>query len=72
MKDVIREFAKDSDLDWHRHWNDDEMASINRLERFADLIIKECIALVDNAVAHRIPASEYTDIINDHFNREKE
>ena len=69
MKDVIREFAKDSDLDWHRHWNEDES---NRLERFADLIIKECIALVDNAVAHRIPASEYTDIINYHFNREKE
>jgi hypothetical protein len=64
MKDVIREFAKDSDLDWHVHWNDDES---NRLERFADLIIKECIALVDNAVVHRVPASEYVSLIKEHF-----
>lgn len=40
-------------------------------ERFADLIIKECIALVDDAVVHRVPASEYTGIINNHFNEKK-
>jgi hypothetical protein len=64
MSNIIRDFAKDSELDWHKHWNDDES---NRLKRFADLIIKECIALVDNAVMHRIPASEYTEIISQHF-----
>lgn len=63
MKDVIRDFAKDAELDWHRHWDDES----NRLERFADLIIKECIALVDSAVTHRVPASEYTSMIRQHF-----
>ena len=31
----IRDLAKDCDLDWHRHWNDDNS---NRLEKFAELI----------------------------------
>ena len=39
MNELIRELAKESDLDWHRHWNDDES---NRLEKFAELIVKEC------------------------------
>lgn len=68
MKSIVREFARDADLDWHRHWYDSES---NRLEIFADMIIKECIALVDDAVVHRVPASEYADIINDHFNEKK-
>jgi hypothetical protein len=32
--DIIR-MAREADLDWHKHWNDDES---NRLERFANLI----------------------------------
>ena len=40
MNELIRELAKESDLDWHRHWNDDES---NRLEKFAQLIVRECV-----------------------------
>jgi hypothetical protein len=35
MNERIRDLAKDCDLDWHRHWNDDNS---NRLEKFAELI----------------------------------
>jgi hypothetical protein len=34
MKTII-EMAREADIDWHRHWNDDES---NRLERFAELV----------------------------------
>ncbi len=40
MNERIRELAKESDLDWHKHWNDDES---NRLEKFAELIVRECV-----------------------------
>jgi hypothetical protein len=33
-EDIIR-MAREADIDWHRHWNDDES---NRLERFAALV----------------------------------
>ena len=33
-EDIIR-MAREADLDWHKHWNDDES---NRLERFANLV----------------------------------
>jgi len=33
--DIIR-MAREADIDWHRHWNDDES---NRLERFAALVV---------------------------------
>ena len=46
MNERIRELAKDSDLDWHKHWNDDES---NRLQKFAELIIKECAKVVGEA-----------------------
>ncbi len=34
QEDMIR-MAREADIDWHRHWNDDES---NRLERFAALV----------------------------------
>ena len=46
MNERIRELAKESDLDWHRHWNDDES---NRLEKFAELLVRECISTIENA-----------------------
>lgn len=38
MNERIRELAKQANLDWHKHWNDDES---NRLEKFAELIAAE-------------------------------
>jgi hypothetical protein len=32
--DALR-MAREADIDWHRHWNDDEL---NRLEAFAALV----------------------------------
>ena len=43
MNERIRELSKDADLDWHKHWNDDET---NRLQQFAELIVRECVDIV--------------------------
>jgi hypothetical protein len=34
QEDMIA-MAREADIDWHRHWNDDES---NRLEAFAELV----------------------------------
>jgi len=39
MNEKIREIAKDADLDSHKFWDGEE----NRLEKFAELIVRECI-----------------------------
>jgi hypothetical protein len=36
-------------------------------EKFAELIIEDCICVVDGAVHHRLPASSYVDLIREHF-----
>jgi hypothetical protein len=35
--------------------------------KFAELIIEDCICVVDSAVHHRLPASSYVDVIREHF-----
>lgn len=44
MNERIRELAKSSDINIDNFWNDDY--SNNRLEKFAELIIQDCIAQV--------------------------
>jgi hypothetical protein len=34
-RDDIMKLAREADLDWHKHWDDDES---NRLERFAVIV----------------------------------
>jgi hypothetical protein len=36
--------AREADLDWHKHWGDDES---NRLERFAALVAAHTLANID-------------------------
>ena len=36
-------------------------------EKFAELIVQECIGIVSDAVDHREPASTYVDKIKQHF-----
>jgi len=36
-------------------------------EKFAELIVKECVGIVADAVDHREPASTYVDKIKKHF-----
>ena len=37
------------------------------LEKFAELIVKECVTIVTDAVDHREPASTYASKIQQHF-----
>jgi hypothetical protein len=45
--DIIR-MAREADIDWHKHWDDEE----NRLERFATLVAaaerEACAKLVED------------------------
>ena len=36
-------------------------------EKFAELIVKECAGIVEDAVTHREPASTYVNKIKEHF-----
>ena len=40
-------------------------------QKFAELIVAECADIVGSAVAHREPASTYTDKIKQHFGVEE-
>jgi hypothetical protein len=52
QEDIIR-MAREADIDWHRHWNDDES---NRLERFAALVAaaerEECAKVCEEEICH--------------------
>ena len=37
------------------------------IKKFAELIVKECVNIVTDAVDHREPASTYADKIREHF-----
>ena len=41
------------------------------IEKFAELIVRECVDIVDNAVTHREPASTYVNKIKEHFGVEE-
>ena len=41
------------------------------LEKFAELIVQECVGIVTDAVDHREPASTYADKIRQHFGVEE-
>lgn len=46
----------------------DEVEGFNiRLDKFAELIVRECAGVVQNAVDHREPANTYVDKIKQHF-----
>jgi len=41
------------------------------MEKFAELIVQECVGIVEDAVDHREPASTYVGKIKEHFGVEK-
>jgi len=53
QEDIIR-MAREADIDWHRHWNDDES---NRLEAFANLVAaqRQWVGLTDEEENALIP-----------------
>jgi hypothetical protein len=71
MNERIRELA---DKIWEeKYWtnpNTDKLLSA-QLNRFAELIVKECMYVVNDAVDHREPASTYVGKIREHFGVEE-
>lgn len=68
MSDRYREFALQCGA-WHQVY-DQKQLKINEYfnyEKFADLIVQDCINVIDGAVHHREPASTYVDKIKEHF-----
>ena len=37
------------------------------VQKFAESIVRECAALVSDYSLHRIPASEYSNLLKEHF-----
>ena len=62
MHERIREFEKQC-------WN--HQANCLDAKKFAQLIVKECIGIVADAVDHREPASTYVGKIKQHFEVEE-
>ncbi len=46
---------------------DDNQNMPEMMEKFAELIVKECARVVEDAVDHREPASTYVAKIKQHF-----
>jgi len=69
MNEQIRELAKDADIDWHRYWNDD---GSNRLQIFAELIVRECAEIVQEG-RWMVPPSQHqlARSIKQHFGVEE-
>jgi hypothetical protein len=62
MNERIRELARESGLVQY-----DADSKMQDVERFAELIVRECTRIVADAVDHREPASTYAGKIREHF-----
>lgn len=62
MNERIRELAREAGLPTY---NPEGIPT--KLEKFAELIIRECMGVVDDAVNFREPASTYVGKIKQHF-----
>ena len=49
------------------HSDPEPLYTRQELEKFAELIVKECMGVVEDAVNHREPASTYVGKIREHF-----
>ncbi len=65
MNERIRQLAEqagyEKDMFGIGHWDMPEC------KKFAELIVRECASIVEDAVNHREPASTYVDKIKEHF-----
>ena len=75
MNKRIFELAKQADL---IQWDSlpsgartPDHKSVVKARKFAELIVRECAGVVQNAVDHREPASTYVDKIKEHFGVEE-
>ena len=51
---------EDAVIDWATNYD-------KEIEKFAELIVRECADIVEDAVNHREPASTYVGKIREHF-----
>lgn len=62
LNEKIKELAEQAELEY-----DFNPMLWLKLEKFAELIVKECTNIVEDAVLHREPASTYVGKIKEHF-----
>jgi hypothetical protein len=62
MNERIKELAVQANVLEIEHYDNE-----SELQKFAELIIRECASIVENAVDHREPASTYVNKIKQHF-----
>jgi len=72
MNPRIQELAKQTGYIWHAS-GDPQIYEFTpeKLEKFAELIVRECAGVVADAVDHREPASTYVSKIKEHFGVKK-
>ena len=77
MNERIKQLAEQADKwsaeEYHQLFLANESPDRQKLfkEKFAELIVRECASIVEDAVNHREPASTYVDKIKQHFGVEK-
>ena len=62
MNDRIAELMRSKGL--HKHISEDCQ---HRMEMLAELIVEECAYAIQDFVNHRQPASEYPELLKNHF-----
>ena len=67
MNERIRELADQADIVFGRYNNNAVLCSAIDINKFAQLIVMECVTIVTDAVDHREPASTYASKIQQHF-----
>lgn len=70
MNERILELAKQAGLK-KEHGSDREYMGDFDWRQFADLIVRECVGIVADAVDHREPARTYVGKIKQHFGVEE-
>ena len=68
MNERIKELALQAGFKTDKHGH---LFGSDDIEKFAELIVRECIGIVDDAVLHREPASTYVGKIKQHFGVEE-
>ena len=72
MNERIRELAKQAGmLDFSQVSGGRYKVTEVDIEEFAQLVVRECAGVVDNAVTHRESASTYVNKIKEHFGVEE-
>ena len=71
IQQLVRQAVESVDIVTGNESLDDELAKMYIpdcfSEKFAELIVRECITIVTDAVDHREPASTYASKIQQHF-----